>query len=460
MTDPQPPDQAGPSERPRRSWARPTPGKALVLVVALVLVEVGIAIVRPPGDGGILSPAPGGSAASYRFDYLDPLTGDAVGFNPCEPIHYVVNDDGAPRRALEDVHEAAKRIAEVSGFTFRYDGLTDEPVTDVRDAYQPERYGERWAPILIAWGRVPGQSGDSIAVARSTFLVNDDLLPVRVTGAVIIDEDEFLAPGFGYGFTLGEVLLHELAHVLGLAHVDDVTQLMNEEVAPGPAVLGRGDRGGLASVGRRNGCARTPPLPERAAAADAGTFRLQRIEGRVGRFDPCRPIYYTLFWIGAPTDALDDVHRAFAMLARATGVQVVFAGEVDEPPTGNIHGFQGSLGDGVAEVVVGWVARNTGERWPDRWGHAMATLDAVDGGEAFGGGFVMLNEDMRLRAGFGRGRTWGDVLLHQLGHLAGLGDVSDRGEAMDRGPWRGPARWGPGDREGLRLLGRAAGCAE
>jgi hypothetical protein len=428
-------------------------------VVALVLVEVGIAVVRPQGSGGLLSPAPGGSAASYRLDYLDPLTGDTVGFNPCESIHYVVNDDGAPPGALDDVHEAMKRIAEASGLTFRYDGLTDEPVTPARDAYQPERYGERWAPILIAWGRVPGRAEDSIAVARSIFLVNEDLLPVRVTGAVVIDEDEFLVPGFGYGFTLGEVLLHELAHVLGLAHVVDETQLMNREVAPGPAVLGRGDRGGLASVGHRNGCARTPPLPSRSAASHAGSFRLRRIEGRVVRFDPCRSIYYSLFWIGAPTDALDDVHRAFAMLAEATGLQVVFVGEIDDPPSGNVHELQRSLEDGVAEVVVGWVSKDTGERWPDRWGHAMAVPERVGTGtQAFGGGFVMLNEDVRLRAGFGRGQTWGDVLLHQLGHLAGLEDVSEQREAMHPGLSRGPARWGSGDREGLRRLGRAAGC--
>jgi hypothetical protein len=428
-----------------------------VVVVALVLLQVGIAVVRSPGGGGPFNLEPGGSAASYQLDYLDPLTGATVGFNPCQPIHYVVNDDGAPPGALEDIQEAVRRIAEVSGLTFHYDGLTDEPVTEVRDAYQPERYGQRWAPILIAWGRLPGQSEDSIAVAESVFLVNEDLLPVRVTGTVIVDEDEFLVPGFGYGFTLGEVQLHELSHVLGLAHVDDPTQLMNREVAPGPAVLGRGDRGGLASLGRRARCVKTPDLPSSdAASAEAGTFRLRRVDGQVRRFDPCRPFFYRISWVGSPPDAIPDVHRAFAELAQATGFHVVFIGLYRDPLSWDPQEVRDRAEEGTV-IDVAWTPRNFGERWPERFGYTRAVLDR--GKETLAGGILLFNEDVRLPGGFGPGRTWGDVLLHQLGHLAGLEDVRDTREAMSPVPSKGRARWGPGDREGLRRLGRAAGCA-
>jgi hypothetical protein len=460
VSDPLPPHEAEPPGRRRLSWARPTAVKALLIIVALLLAEVGISVVRSPGGGGIGTQRPGGSAGSYRFDYEDPLTGEPVRFNPCEPIRYVINEKSAPPWAVEDLHGAVERIADVSGLTFRYAGVTDEPVSFVRSAYQPERYGERWAPILVGWTDLSDVSEDSVAIAESVFLTNDDLIPVRVTGAVIIDTEDFLASGFGYGITTGEVFLHELSHVLGLTHVPDPTQLMHQEVTLGPAVLGRGDRGGLASLGRRRGCVRTPGLPSSdaaAAAAGARTFRLRRIEGRVRRFDHCLPLYYRISWVGSPPDAIPDVHRAFAELGRATGFHVVFIGLYRDPLTWDPREVRDPVEEGTV-IDVAWTPRNFGERWPERFGHARAVLDRRT--ETLAGGFLVFNEDVRLPGGFGPGRTWGDVLLHQLGHLVGLDDVSDRREAMHPGLSGGPARWGPGDREGLRRLGRAAGCVD
>jgi hypothetical protein len=454
VSDPEPPKQPEP-ERRSRSWARPTPAKVVLLVAALLLVEVGIAVTRTPGRRGLLDPAPGGSASDYRFDYEDPITLKAVRFNPCEPIHYVINDASAPPWAVEDLHGAVQRIAKVSGLTFQYDGLTDEPVTFARSAFQPERYGNRWAPIIVGWTDLSEVSDDSVAIANSVFLTNDDLLPVRVTGSVIIDTGALLSPGFGYGITTGEVFLHELSHVLGLAHVPYSTQIMHQEVTLGPAVLGRGDRGGLASLGRRGGCLETPHLPSTDEASDAGTYRLRRTGAKIPRFDPCLPLYYRIWWVGSPPDGILDVHRAFAELGHATGLHVVFAG-LDRDPLRWDRRARDPVEEGIV-IDVAWTPRNFGERWPERFGHARVVLDRRK--EMLAGGFLLFNEDVVLPAGFGPGRTWGDVLLHQLGHLAGLDDLADPREAMHPRPTGGPARWGPGDREGLRRLGRAAGCA-
>ena len=387
------------------------------------------------------------------------MTGEPVRFNPCGPIHYVINDRSAPPWAVEDLNEAVKRIADVSGLTFHFDGVTDEPVTLVRSAYQPERYGERWAPILVGWTDLSEVSEESAAIADSVFLANEDLIPVRVTGSVIIDTGDYLGSGFGYGITTGEVFLHELSHVLGLAHVPDALQLMHQEVGLGPAVLGRGDRGGLASLGRRRGCVGTPELPSGdEAAVRSGSFRLNQRAGLVRRFDPCLPMYYRISWVGSPPDAIPDIHRAFAELSRATGLHVTFIGLYREPPEWDEGvGVRDAL-EGGAVIDVAWTQRGFGERWAERYGHARAVPDRRE--RSLGGGFLLFNEDVHLRGGFGRGRTWGDVLLHQLGHLVGLGDVESRGEAMHPGLSRGPARWGPGDLEGLRRLGRAAGCAD
>ncbi len=86
-------------------------------------------------------------------------------------------------------------------------------------------------------------------------------------------------------------------------------------------------------------------------------------------------------------------------------------------------------------------------------------------------GLLLLNvdavSDLRTRAdmpnGFGRGPTWGRVLLHELGHLLGLGHVRSTANLMHHqlGAHTSPsATFGTGDRIGLDTVGRKAGCIE
>ena len=67
-------------------------------------------------------------------------------FNPCEPIHYVVNAALAPPGAVDDLQEAIRRLEAATGLTFVNDGPTDERAEVSRPRAQPERYGPRWAP--------------------------------------------------------------------------------------------------------------------------------------------------------------------------------------------------------------------------------------------------------------------------------------------------------------------------
>src|SRR6185436_2348212 len=49
------------------------------------------------------------------------------------------------------VTDAVSRVSQATGLRFVYDGLTSEAPSRQRPSYQPERYGDRWAPILITW---------------------------------------------------------------------------------------------------------------------------------------------------------------------------------------------------------------------------------------------------------------------------------------------------------------------
>ena len=67
-------------------------------------------------------------------------------------------------------------------------------------------------------------------------------------------------PGFGSPGAQGPVVLHELAHVLGLGHFKAEGELM-EPSGGGVTDFGPGDLEGLRKLGATEGCLTTPPPP-------------------------------------------------------------------------------------------------------------------------------------------------------------------------------------------------------
>ncbi|MDI2036745.1 matrixin family metalloprotease [Paenarthrobacter nitroguajacolicus] len=207
----------------------------------------------PPGleeaDAPLVSAAvPGTTSDSYKFLATND-DGTPVGYSPCRPLHYVVNNASAPEGTDALLAKAIANISAASGIQFVNDGTSDEQPADRREPYQPSRYGDRWAPLLISWTTpevAPALQGTVIGTGGSTTYSLDKRPMSYVTGSLELDTPqvaELLSDPGGADYVLA-VMQHELGHVMGLDHVDDPIQLMYPEIGA-PDGLAAGDLNGL-----------------------------------------------------------------------------------------------------------------------------------------------------------------------------------------------------------------------
>lgn len=174
-----------------------------------------------------------------------------VAWSPCRPVHYVVDTEGAPEGFADVVRTEVATLGALTGLVFVDDGLTTEPADAERSSFQPERYGDRWAPVLVRFTD-PSAVSDLAAAAGITLTspAQDPAtgLAHLVAGAVYLDTELLAAPDVGSTPAYVVVLRHELGHLAGLGHVDDPSQLMNP-VTSTVETYQQGDLTGLAALG-------------------------------------------------------------------------------------------------------------------------------------------------------------------------------------------------------------------
>jgi hypothetical protein len=232
-------------------------------LTAVVAVLTAMAVLGSLGVvGGVVSDLsrPRGTASEYQFLATD--GGKPVRWNPCDPIHYVANVTRAPEGSIQDIQEAVAKVSLATGVTFIYDGLTDEVPQRDRSPYQPDRYGDGWAPVVIAWATqsqtdIAFQKGDEYFAAVARPLGPPDGAPQFVSGWVVVNAADPNPTGWAYTGSQGPTVLHELGHIMGLDHVTSKAELM--EPAGGLMTdFGPGDLAGLEQLGRDQGCLVTP----------------------------------------------------------------------------------------------------------------------------------------------------------------------------------------------------------
>jgi hypothetical protein len=184
-----------------------------------------------PHRGGTDRLAPAATAGPGS-DYIVSRTeaGLPVRYDPCDTIHYVIRPDNAPAGGEQMIHDAVAKTARATGLVFAYDGATTEAPSVDRLMYQPERYGDRWAPLLISWttpDETPAFTGDIAGFGGSSPLQAGQAPWIFVTGQVQVDGPlSQQLVGQGSAAQVESMLLHEMGHVIGLGHADNPGELM------------------------------------------------------------------------------------------------------------------------------------------------------------------------------------------------------------------------------------------
>lgn len=205
-----------------------------------------------------LGAPPPKASSSTEFSFIHTVDGAdgvrPVAWDPCRPIHLVVNGADAPAGSAKLLREATTRISAATGLQFVVDGATTEAPSADREPENKDLYGDKWSPVLVAWtdpGTVPQLKGTVAGLAGpdgAPYFKTDQ--EHWVSGSVNLDGPQLAAalrrPG-GWNAARA-IVMHEFGHLVGLQHVPDKTELMYGGTTP-ETTFGPGDLEGLRELG-------------------------------------------------------------------------------------------------------------------------------------------------------------------------------------------------------------------
>lgn len=206
------------------------------------------------------TPAPlSSTGTSYAF-MQTAEDGTPFTYSPCRAIHYVTRAANAPAEGTRLITEAIGTVSPATGLVFINDGATTEAPSASHESFQPDRYGDRWAPLLIAWETIAEDPRFTDTAVGTNVLGLGGSEAVSIGGSAytyVSGQLELNGPALkrmiaqpdGIERARG-VIEHELGHVVGLGHVEDEAELMNPSATQGVTGYQSGDLTGLAALGQ------------------------------------------------------------------------------------------------------------------------------------------------------------------------------------------------------------------
>ncbi|MCF6376455.1 hypothetical protein L2K70_02460 [Nocardioides KLBMP 9356] len=236
---------------PRRTWTTVLATLAVLFAIVALHPSDRLAPVRRAiglGSERVLpAPAVVRQGGTYAFTMTQPDDdGEPVGWDPCMVIRFQVNPEGEPAGGRALVDRAIARISAATGLAFEDEGDTVErPFPGgIKIFGGPD-------PVVIGWG-TPAEYPDLAGAVAGVGGAMADQGRGRVhyvSGGVALDREAFTDVAVAQQPRVMEaIVLHELAHVVGLAHVSEPMELMFADNS-GQVELGPGDREGLARLG-------------------------------------------------------------------------------------------------------------------------------------------------------------------------------------------------------------------
>jgi hypothetical protein len=185
------------------------------------------------------------------FAFIREVDGEPLSHLIGVPIRYAVRRDCAPPNALSMIRKGLQNIANVTGHEFRFDG------TFVGLPKKVDRIEIGWAlteEYNVSEKLNGHEVNSSIGLGGPGSATYDpDCRKWILKGGTVLlnaDMSEHYEVDYVSGYSHGEVLLHELGHVMNLHHVTSPEEIMTGgAAAPGPNLrLGPGDEHGLRQI--------------------------------------------------------------------------------------------------------------------------------------------------------------------------------------------------------------------
>jgi len=199
------------------------------------------------------------------------------------------------------------------------------------------------------------------------------------------------------------------------------------------------------------------PSASAAAVTDPGYVLYTNTDGSIARWNPCHTIHYRVNDASGGPGALSDVFSAVTQLETASGLQLVYDGPSTDIPQSDYAAATNP--DNPAPLLIAWATPGQSNvlTGGSELGFSGTTVKSWTGPDGVAHPTQIVSG---YTAGFGPASyaTRGRMLLHELGHIAGLMHTTDPNQVMYPIIDGRVGSYAAGDRAGLARVGGAAGC--